>query len=112
MLASCLLTGTAVGGAYKLKATHGGLTEDDSSNVVINTGSSSKLVFTQQPVGGVAEGVNVSTQPVVKVEDSFSNVVTGDSGSVTLAVNSYGAGNGGSTQGSVSNCTTNPVNAV
>src|SRR5213075_3131750 len=94
-----------------LKATRSGLTQDVSGNVVINAGSANKLVFTTQPVGGVTEGQSFGTQPVVKVEDSFGNVVTSDNGAVTLAVSTYSAGNGGSTQGTLT-CATNPVNAA
>jgi hypothetical protein len=67
-------------------------------------------VFTQQPVGGVNENVSLGTQPQVSVEDANGNVVTGDSGAITLSINSYLAGNGGTTQGTLS-CTTNPLNA-
>jgi trimeric autotransporter adhesin len=94
----CQINGTAAAGTYTLSASRSGLTQDASGNVSIIAGSASKLVFTTQAGGGVTEGANFSPQPVVKVEDSFSNVVTGDSGSVTLAVNSYVAGNGGSMQ--------------
>src|SRR5205823_1998578 len=108
--AGCQITGAAGAGTYTFNATRTGLAPDISNNVSIIAGSATKLVFTTQPGGGVTEGANFSPQPVVKVEDSFSNVVTGDSGNVTLTINSYSAGNGGSSQGSLS-CTTNPLSA-
>jgi hypothetical protein len=39
-------------------------------------------------VGNVAEGTNFGTSPAVSVEDSNGNVVTSDTGSVTLGINS------------------------
>jgi hypothetical protein len=108
----CNITGTAAAGTYTLKATSSGLSEAISGNLEIKAGSASKLAFTTQPVGGVAEGTSLATQPVVKVEDANGNVVTSSSAGVTLAIanNSYIAGNGGSKEGSLS-CTTNPVSA-
>ena len=55
-------------------------------------GTANQLVFTTQPVGGVPENMNLSTQPMVKVEDQYGNVVTTDNGSVTLGISSYTAG--------------------
>ena len=76
---NCQITGTAAAGTYTLAATRTGLTPTGaSSNVVINVGSASQLVFTTQPVGGVTEGTNFATSPVVKVEDASGNVVTTD----------------------------------
>src|SRR5438874_1870307 len=109
--AGCQITGTAAAGTYTLKATRSGLTQDVSGNVVINAGSANKLVFTTQPVGGVPEGPRFAYTPLFRSEDSFGNVVTSDNGAVTLAVSTYSAGNGGSTQGTLT-CATNPVNAA
>ena len=82
------IAGTAAAGTYTLAATRAGLTGGASGNVVINVGSATKLVFTTQPVGGVAEATNFGTSPAVSVEDAFANVVTTDSGNVTLAIGS------------------------
>ena len=83
----CQITGTAAAGTYTLVATRSGLTPTDTStNVVINVGAANKLAFTTQPVGGVAEGVALATQPVVTVQDSYGNTVTSDTGNVTLAI--------------------------
>ena len=90
---NCQITGTGAAGTYTLTATRTGLTSTGaSSNVVITTGAANKLVITTQPVGGVAEGANFSKSPVVKVEDSNGNVLTGDNGNVTLQINSGPAG--------------------
>jgi hypothetical protein len=77
--------------------------------LTITPAPASKLVFTTAPVGG-AEASNFSTQPAVTVEDQYNNVVTSDTGQVTLAVTGYTAGNGGTTQGLLS-CTANPATA-
>src|SRR5207253_1948159 len=85
---------------YTLGAADGSLTSATSGNVVINVGAASKVVFTTQPVGGVAEGTNFATQPVVSVEDSFGNLVTSDTSTVTLSIASGpGAGVLGCTGG-------------
>ena len=51
----------------------------------ITAGTASQLVFTTQPVGNVGEATNFTTSPVVSVEDANGNVVTSDTGTVTLA---------------------------
>ena len=85
---NCQITGTAAAGTYTLVATRTGLTSTGaSSNVVINVGTATKLVFTTQPVGGVTEGTNFATSPKVSVEDAEGNV-TSDTGNVTLAIDS------------------------
>jgi hypothetical protein len=107
----CKINGTAAAGTYTLSAVRAGLTSATSSSVVITSGVASKLVFTTQPVGGVLPATNFPTQPKVSVEDANGNVVTSDTGSVTLSIASYVPGNGGTIQGTLV-CTTNPVNAV
>ena len=110
--AGCQITGTAAAGTYTLKATDGTLTAAPaSSNVSVIAGTASKLAWDVQPVGGVTEGTNFATQPVIYVEDANGNVVTSDTSSVTLAINGYTAGNGGTTQGSLG-CTALTVTAV
>src|SRR5450631_884754 len=52
----------------------------------ITAGGASQLVFTTQPVGGVPVGTNFATSPKVSVEDTNGNVVTSDTGTVTLAI--------------------------
>src|SRR5262249_54760040 len=87
-LSHCQITGTAAAGTYTLKATRSGLTQDVSSNVVINVGSASKLVFTTQP-GSATVGSTFGQQPVVKTQDSFGNNSTvglGASRTVTMSI--------------------------
>jgi trimeric autotransporter adhesin len=77
----------------------------DSSPTVDVIGSASQVVFTTDPAGTIAVNVPITTQPVVKVEDSAGNVITGSTAPITLAINT-GPGTTGFT------CTTNPLNAV
>ena len=66
---------------------------DTSASFTITVGAAAKVAFTTQPVGGVAEGVNLPTQPAVTVQDAFGNRVTGNTSTVTLAIAS-GPGTG------------------
>jgi len=83
---NCRITGTAAAGTYTLKATRTGLTTAVSSNVVINVGPATQLVFTTQPGNDAMTGA-LSPQPKVSVEDAQGNVETGDSATtVTVAI--------------------------
>src|SRR5205085_1601440 len=82
--AGCKIVGTA--GSFTLKANGGVRPQPTSTSVTITTRSSTQLVFTTQPGGGANDAV-WSQQPVVTVEDSGGNTVTGSSASVTLATN-------------------------
>ena len=57
-------------------------------SVTLASGAASQLVFTTQPVGGVPEGVALGSSPVVAVRDAAGNLVSADTGGVTLAINS------------------------
>jgi hypothetical protein len=107
--AGCKIVGTI--GSYTLTATDGLLAQATSNSFSITVGVASQLLFTTQPLGGVNEGTAFATEPKVTVEDSGGNVETTDTGTVALAVGSYTAGNGGTTQGTLG-CTANSVNAV
>jgi hypothetical protein len=75
-----------------------------SSAFNISAGAAAKVAFTAQPGGGVF-ATAWSTQPVVTVQDSLGNTVTGNTTSVTLAIGTNPA------SGALT-CTTNPVAAV
>ena len=68
-----------------------------TQTLALAAGSASQLVFTTSP-GNSTNGVAFSTQPVVKVEDSGGNVVTGSSASILLSPSSGSLG-----------CTTRPA---
>ena len=82
----CSITKTGTG--YTLAATSSPvLTPPVNANAFnITAGSANQLAFTTQPLGNVGEATNFTTSPVVTVEDSSGNVVTSDTGTVTLAI--------------------------
>ena len=64
-----------------------------STDVIVSPASASQLVITQQPSATATAGVFFATQPVVKEEDGFGNVITTDSTHmVTVATGSHGTG--------------------
>jgi len=79
---------TEAGTGYALAATSSPvLTPPVNANAFnITAGAASQLVFSTQPVGGVPLGTNFATSPKVSVEDTNGNVVTSDTGTVTLAI--------------------------
>lgn len=80
----CRVTGDNGAGTYTISATSSGLSSVTSDPFLITPAAADRLVFTTQPVGGVPEGVDLPTQPVVVVQDMYKNVVTSDTGDVTL----------------------------
>src|SRR5439155_24069953 len=52
-----------------------GATTVDSSSFTVAADAASQLVYTTQPAGATA-GSAFTTQPIVKIEDQFGNVVT------------------------------------
>ena len=79
-----------------------------SGSIVISPAAASQLVVTQQPSATATAGVAFTTQPVVKEEDQYGNVVTTDSTSTVTAARG-GVGTA-SLQGS--NLTVTLVNGV
>ncbi len=74
-----------------LKFSSGNLTPATSAGIVVSPAAASKLVVTQQPSSAATAGASFITQPVVKEEDQFGNVITSDStNSVTVARGSLG----------------------
>ena len=62
-----------------------------SASVSVTAGTASQLAITQQPSAGAVAGVAFATQPVVKEEDAFGNVISNDSTStVTAARGTHG----------------------
>jgi hypothetical protein len=76
-----------------LKFTSGSLTPATSSSIAVSAAAASKLVVTAQPSATETAGLALATQPVVKEEDQFGNVITSDStNTVTAARGSHGTG--------------------
>jgi type II secretory pathway pseudopilin PulG len=100
-----------VGTGYTLKAVDA-LVTTTSSPFNVLAGTATQLLFSIQPVGGVNEATNLATQPQVTFEDAGGNVATSATGTVTLSVSSYVAGDGGSTKGTVTNASVSAVAGV
>jgi hypothetical protein len=108
--ANCQIAGKV--GSYTLSATINGPITVNSNPLSITVGAAAQLVFTTQPVGGVTEGTNFATEPVVTVEDAGGNVVTSDNANVSLSIGTYSSANGGTTQGTLTCTSTLTVKAV
>ncbi|MDE3064328.1 MAG: hypothetical protein KGJ36_01480 [Acidobacteriota bacterium] len=80
------MTINAPAGLYSLTFSDGSLTPAVSTNINVGAGVASKLVITTQPSSSVASGVALTVQPVVKVEDSGGNVITGTTSTVTAVI--------------------------
>jgi RHS repeat-associated protein len=72
-------------GTYTLGASDGSLTKATFAALTIKAAAAAKLAFQQVPASGTAEN-SLSPAVIVDVEDQFSNVVTGNSSMITLAV--------------------------
>src|SRR5258706_156519 len=81
-----------------------GLFKETSNSFNITVGAAVKLAFTTQPGNGTG-GSNLSTQPVVTVQDAGGNTVTGATNSITLAI-------GTNPSSGTLSVTTNPLTAT
>ena len=78
-------------GSFKLSATASGLSEGDSNFFAVSPAAASQMVFSQEPSPTATAGVAFSTQPIVKEEDQYGNVITTDStNTVTASTGSLG----------------------
>ena len=91
-------TGLSPGSTYYyfVTAVNGAGESGHFSESSATTVAASKLVFGQQPTNATA-GVAISPAVTVKVEDASGNVVTSDSSTVTLTLNSGTFASGSST---------------
>jgi hypothetical protein len=81
---TCNFAGT-VGTNYTLTAAQGAVSVTSNPISPTVAGVPTQLAFTSQPVGGVA-GSPLTSEPVVKVEDSAGNVVLISSATISLSV--------------------------
>ena len=109
--ADCQITGTAAAGNYTLSAARSGLTTGSSSNVSITAGAPPSWPSPPSRCGGVNEGTNFGTEPVVSVRGRQLQRGDHRHRDVALSVGTYAAGNGGTTRAPWGAQTT-PVNAV
>ncbi len=86
-----------IGTGYKLHATDGSLTPDDSSTFNITLGPAAKLAFTQQP-GSSTGGSRFPDPARVTVQDAGGNTGPATRTSVTVAIGTN-AGRGGTLSG-------------
>lgn len=78
-------TGVTAGTATKISVTISGVTLIGTlPSVTVSSGAASSLVFSTQPSHGTA-GVNLPTQPVVRIRDANGNAVSSFSGAVNLS---------------------------
>ena len=73
-----------------------GLTATDSNNFTVTYAAASKLVITQQPVGGNATRSALTLQPIVEIRDAYDNLITGGADSTrTVTINIHSDNNAG-----------------
>jgi uncharacterized delta-60 repeat protein len=91
------LTLTAAASGYSLAVSSTGLSSATSAAFSVTPAAASKIVITQQPPASV--GLRDSFGLVAVIEDAYGNIVTSDSGTVTVALanNPTGAKLGGTT---------------
>jgi hypothetical protein len=73
-------------GSYVLNAASGSLSAAKSTGITVNTGAAAKLAVIQAPTSATAGQALSSIK--VAVEDAFGNVITSNTSSVSLVVNS------------------------
>jgi uncharacterized repeat protein (TIGR03803 family) len=72
-------------GTFQLQASVSGLTVGTSSSFTISPAAATTLIFAQQPTN-VTAGSTISPAVTVDIEDTFGNIVTTNTSSVTVAV--------------------------
>ncbi|MEW6510857.1 MAG: FlgD immunoglobulin-like domain containing protein [Bacteroidota bacterium] len=81
-----------------IRFTATGLTPDTSNSVVVGPATAAQLTIATQPSPSATAGVAFATQPVIRVEDTFGNLITAYSTPVTAAR----SGGAGTLQGTLS----------
>jgi protocatechuate 3,4-dioxygenase beta subunit len=92
------------GNGYTLLATAIGLSSATSNAFNISVGPATKLTFTTQPSNGFVS-TNLSTQPVLTIQDEGGNTVTASTDAITLAI-------GTNPSSGTLSASTNPLNAT
>src|SRR5207245_1139210 len=68
----------AVAETMNLNFTSGSLASATSSNVVVSPAAASKLTIQTQPSATATAGIAFVQQPVVRIEDQYGNLRSGD----------------------------------
>jgi hypothetical protein len=79
-------------GSITLRFTGGGLTSLPTTSIVVSPATASRLVIAQEPSATATAGRAFATQPVIKEEDSFGNIETGDNSTTITASPAGGSG--------------------
>lgn len=86
--ASATFTGNLVGTAA-IQAASSGLTAVPSGTIAVTPSDASTLVISNQPSSTVTAGIDFPSQPVIQIQDDYSNVVTNDDFTqITAEINS------------------------
>src|SRR5205814_4747646 len=68
------------------------LTSATSSMIAVSPAAASRLTIQSQPPPTATVGVAFSQQPVIRIEDQFGNLRSGDNGTAVTATRSAGSG--------------------
>ena len=102
---STVFTGTLTG-TGKIKATSGSLTAIQTGILTVTPSTAASLSITTQPSASATAGVSFAAQPVLKILDSYGNIVTTDNFTQITASRNTGLG---SLQGTVTKTAVNGV---
>jgi len=89
--ANAAFTGNLVGAA-NIRATSGGLTAVQSGKITVVPSDGSTLVISNQPSSTVTAGVDFPSQPVIQIQDDYTNKVTDDNFTQITAARNSGSG--------------------
>ena len=103
---------TGVNITFRITAVSANVTNNSSSMPIttVNPALVHHIAFTTQPSTNVMAGVNLTTQPVVKIRDRYENIRIADTDQITLAA--VLASDTSTLGGGLLNATTNPLNAL
>ena len=79
-------------GTISLKFTGDGISSLSSAPIVVSPASASKLVIDTQPASSATAGQAFAIDPVVSLEDQYSNKITGDNGTAVTVSLASGSG--------------------
>ncbi|MEX0845427.1 MAG: invasin domain 3-containing protein [Balneolaceae bacterium] len=89
--ASATFTGNLVGSA-NIQATSGGLSVVQSDVISVVPSDATTLAISTQPSATATAGVQFATQPVVQIQDDYTNVITSDDFTQISAARNSGSG--------------------
>lgn len=75
--ATATVTPTIAGAARRITGVGGGISSTSDDSFTVTAGQPGKLVISRQPVAG-ANGQALTTQPILRVEDTYGNLTASD----------------------------------